>query len=222
MLKKFTLTLALIFSLILVMIFAMKFESPAVFAADTKGLQSAGAGEAYNVIPDKKSTHEKGKVKMIVFFDFFCPHCHQFDSVVVPLLQREYGDKLKITSVGYPIIYEDSVIPVEAYELAKAAGKGEEMKMAIFDAIYYQRKDGANHDVLVSLAKTIGLNAEKFQKDLKSGVRKKAALEGRELAQSYGAKSTPTVILDGNIFVRDNSLANISSIINKILEGKIK
>jgi len=214
MLKKFTLTLALIFSMISV--------SPAVFAADTKGLQSAGAGEAYNVIPDKKSTHEKGKVKMIVFFDFFCPHCHQFDSVVVSLLQREYGDKLKITSVGYPIIYEDSVIPVEAYELAKAAGKGEEMKMAIFDAIYYQRKDGANHDVLVSLAKTIGLNAEKFQKDLKSGVRKKAALEGRELAQSYGAKSTPTVILDGNIFVRDNSLANISSIINKILEGKIK
>ena len=214
MLKKFTLTLAMIFALISV--------SPAVFAADTKGLQLAGAGEAYNVIPDKKSTHEKGKVKMIVFFDFFCPHCHQFDSVVVSLLQREYGDKLKITSVGYPIIYEDSVIPVEAYELAKAAGKGEEMKMAIFDAIYYQRKDGANHDVLVSLAKTIGLNAEKFQKDLKSGVRKKAALEGRELAQSYGAKSTPTVILDGNIFVRDNSLANISSIINKILEGKIK
>lgn len=214
MLKKFTLTLALIFAMISV--------SPAVFAADTKGLQLVGAGEAYNVIPDKKSTHEKGKVKMIVFFDFFCPHCHQFDSVVVPLLQREYGDKLKITSLGYPIIYEDSVIPVEAYELAKAAGKGEEMKMAIFDAIYYQRKDGANHDVLASLAKTIGLNAEKFQKDLKSGVRKKAALEGRELAQSYGAKSTPTVILDGNIFVRDNSLANISSIINKILEGKIK
>lgn len=218
MLKKFTLILALIFA----MIFAMISVNTAVFAADTKGLKLGVAGEAYDVVPDKKSTHEKGKVKMTVFFDFFCPHCHQFDSVVVPLLKREYGDKLKITSVGCPIIYEDSVIPVEAYELAKAAGKGEEMKMAIFDAIYYQRKDGANHDVLVSLAKTIGLNAEKFRNDLKSGVRKNAALEGRELAQSYGAKSTPTIILDGNIFVRDNSLANISSIINKILEGKIK
>src|SRR4030067_183387 len=214
MLKKSTLVLAMIFALISV--------SPAVFAADTKGLQSAGAGEAYNVIPDKKSTHEKGKVKMIIFFDFFCPHCHQFYSVVVPLLKREYGDKLQITSMGYPIIYEDSVIPVEAYELAKAGGKGEEMKTAIFDAIYYQRKDGASHDVLVSIAKTNGLNAEKFQKDLKSGVKKKAAIEGRDLAKSYGATGTPTVILDGNIFIRDNSLANISSVISKILEGKIK
>ncbi len=210
MLKKFTLILVLLF------------VSTAVFAADNKGLQLGGADETYNILVDKKSTHEKGKVKMTVFFDFFCPHCHQFDSVVVPLLQREYGDKLKITSMGYPLIYEDSVIPIEAYELAKAAGKGEEMKMAIFDAIYYQRKDGASHDVLISIAKTIGLNADKFQKDLKSGAKKNAALEGRELAKSYGARSTPAIILDGNIFVKDNSLANISSIINKILEGKIK
>ncbi|HZX48713.1 MAG: hypothetical protein A2027_04195 [Thermodesulfovibrio sp. RBG_19FT_COMBO_41_18] len=210
MLKKFTLILVLIFI------------STSVFAADSKGLKLEGAAGTYNVIPDKKSTHEKGKVKMTVFFDFFCPHCHQFDSVVVPLLLREYGDKLKVTSLGCPIIYEDSVIPVEAFELAKAQGKGEEMKVAIFDAIYYQRKDGANHDLLVSIAKTIGLNAEQFQKDLKSGVKKKAALEGRDLAKSYGATGTPTVILDGNIFVRDNSLANISSVISKILEGKIK
>ncbi len=206
------------FALILVLIFI----STSVTAADNKGLQLGGAVETYSIIPDKKNTHEKGRVKMTVFFDFFCSHCHQFDSVVVPLLLREYGDKLKITSMGYPLIYEDSVIPIEAYELAKAAGKGEEMKGAIFDAIYYQRKDGANHEVLISLAKNIGLDVNKFQKDLKSGVKKKAALEGRELAMSYGARSTPTVILDGNILVRDNSLANISSLVNKILEGKLK
>ncbi|MCC6544095.1 MAG: DsbA family protein [Nitrospirae bacterium] len=210
MLKKFTLILVLIFI------------SAGVFAADDKGLKLDGASETYNIIHDKKSTHEKGKVKMTIFFDFFCPHCHQFDSVVVPLLLREYGDKLKVTFTGYPIIYEDSVIPVEAYELAKAEGKGEEMKTAIFDAIYYQRKDGANHDVLISIAKTIGMNGEKFQKNLESGVMKKTVLEGRELAKSYGANSTPTVILDGNILVKDNSLANVSSIISRILEGKIK
>ncbi|MEK6538958.1 MAG: DsbA family protein [Nitrospirota bacterium] len=202
-------------------IVALIFISTSVFAADNKGVQG-GADEKYTVVPDKKSTHEKGKVKMTIFFDFFCPHCHQFDSVVVPLLQREYGDKLKITSMGYPIIYEDSVIPVEAYELAKSEGKGEEMKRAIFDAIYYQRKDGANHDVLISIARTIGLNVDKFQKGLKSGAKKKVVLDGRDLAKSYGAKSTPAVILDGNIFIKDNSLANVSSVINKILEGKIK
>ncbi len=115
--------------------------------------------EKYTTVPDKKNTHESGKVKMVIFFDFFCPHCHEFDTVVVPLLQREYGKRLQVTYMGLPIIYEDSIIPVEAYELAKDEGKGEEMKNAIFDAIYYQRKDGANLDILTSLAKSIGLDA---------------------------------------------------------------
>ena len=181
---------------------------------------AAALNEQYVVVPDKKNTHESGKVKMVIFFDFFCPHCHQFDTVVVPLLQREYGKRLQVTYIGFPILYEDSVIPIEAYELAKDAGKGEEMKRAIFDAIYYQRKEGANPDVLSSLAKSIGLDGEKFKKMLASGEKKKEVLEGKDLAKSYGATSTPTVIIDGNMLIKDNSLATISSIINKILEGR--
>ena len=177
-----------------------------------------GLDEKYVIVPGKKSNHERGRVKITIFFDFFCPHCHQFDSVVMPLLQREYGDKLKVTAMGFPILYEDSVIPLEAYELAKDEGKGEEMKMAIFDAIYYQRKDGANHDVLFSIAKSVGLDVEKFRKGLTSGIKKKVVLEGKELAKSYGAKSTPTVIIDGNILLKDLSLAGLGSVINNILE----
>ena len=183
---------------------------------------AAATEEKHVVVPDKKNIHESGKVKMVIFFDFFCPHCHEFDTVVVPLLRSEYGKRLQVTYIGFPILYEDSVIPVEAYELAKDEGKGEEMKDAIFDAIYYQRKDGANTDVLASIAKSIGLDSEKFREKLSSGIKKKVALEGKELAKSYGAKGTPTVILDGNILIKDNSLPAISSVINKILEGDKK
>src|SRR4030066_1068134 len=131
--------------------------------------------EKYVVVPDKKSTHESGKVKMTIFFDFFCPHCHEFDTVIVSLLQREYGRRLEVTYKGLPIIYEDSIIPIEAYEIAKEGGKGEEMKEAIFDAIYYQRKDGAKLDVLSSLAKSIGLDSERFKKNLTLGIKKKGS-----------------------------------------------
>jgi len=185
-------------------------------------IYAAPPEEKYVVVPDKKSMHESGKVKMTIFFDFFCPHCHEFDTVVVSLLQREYGRRLEVTYKGLPIIYEDSIIPIEAYEIAKEEGKGEEMKEAIFDAIYYQRKDGANIDVLSSLAKSIGLDSERFKKNLTLGIKKKAVLESKDLAKSYGAKGTPTVILDGNILIKDNSLPVVTSIINKILEGDKK
>lgn len=206
---------------VFILVFLALFTTVA-YAAPQAQIQAQPQGEKFVVIPDKKNTHERGKVKITIFFDFFCPHCHQFDSVVIPLLEREYGKKLQITYVGYPIIYADSVIPVEAFELAKDEGKGEEMKNAIFDAIYYKRKEGANYDVLTSLAQSIGLNAEKFRKRLESGEKKKSVLDGKELAKSYGAKSTPTVIIDGNTLIKDNTLATVSSVIDKILAGDKK
>lgn len=206
---------------VFILVFLALFTTVA-YAAPQAQIQAQPQGEKFVVIPDKKNTHERGKVKITIFFDFFCPHCHQFDSVVIPLLEREYGKKLQITYVGYPIIYADSVIPVEAFELAKDEGKGEEMKNAIFDAIYYKRKEGANYDVLTSLAQSIGLNAEKFRKRLESGEKKKSVLDGKELAKSYGAKSTPTVIIDGNTLIKDNTLATVSSLIDKILAGDKK
>lgn len=179
---------------------------------------TAPRGTLYEVVPGKKSTHEAGKVKMIVFFDFFCPHCHKFDTVVLPLLKREFGDKLEVEAIGFPIIYADSTVPLEAYELAKDMGKGEEMKRAIFDAIYYERKDGANSEILSGIAGSIGLDKEKFKKDLRAGVKRARVLEGKALAQSYGAHGTPTIILDGNILMKKASLASISTVINMILE----
>lgn len=208
-----------------VLIFLLLFSTTVYAATESKTqlqIPSEPQGEKYVVLKDKKSTHDRGKVKITIFFDFFCPHCHQFDSVVMPLLEREYGKKLQVTYIGYPIIYQDSVIPIEALELAKDEGKGKEMKDAIFDAIYYKRKDGANIDVLTSLAQSIGLNAEKFKKRLESGEKKKIVENGKELAKSYGAKSTPTVIIDGNTIIKDNTLATVSSLVSKILEGDKK
>ena len=208
-----------------VLIFLLLFSTTVYAATESKTqlqIPAETQGEKYVVLKDKKSTHDRGKVKITIFFDFFCPHCHQFDSVVMPLLEREYGKKLQVTYMGYPIIYQDSVIPIEAFELAKDEGKGEEMKNAIFDAIYYKRKDGANIDVLTSLAQSIGLNAEKFKKRLESGEKKKVVESGKELAKSYGAKSTPTVIIDGNTIIKDNTLATVSSLVSKILEGDKK
>lgn len=208
-----------------VLIFLLLFSTTVYAATESKTQLQFPAetqGEKYVILKDKKSTHERGKVKITIFFDFFCPHCHQFDSVVMPLLEREYGKKLQVTYMGYPIVYQDSVIPIEAFELAKDEGKGEAMKNAIFDAIYYKRKDGANIDVLTSLAQSIGLNAEKFKKRLESGEKKKIVENGKELAKSYGAKSTPTVIIDGNTIIKDNTLATVSSLVSKILEGDKK
>ena len=97
---------------------------------------------SYTLFNGLESTHEPGKVKMVLFFDFYCTHCYEFDSDLVPELKREYEDKLEIELVAYPL-REESLVPIHAYESAKgySASTGERMREELFNAFYV---DGRN------------------------------------------------------------------------------
>ena len=55
----------------------------------------------FELLKDEPSLHRPGKVKVFEFADFYCPHCHHFEETAVPLLVKEFGDKVEITMVGF-------------------------------------------------------------------------------------------------------------------------
>ena len=58
----------------------------------------------FEILKDEPSTHQPGKVKVVEFADFYCPHCHHFEETGVPLLLKEFGSKVDITMIGFPVI----------------------------------------------------------------------------------------------------------------------
>ena len=94
---------------------------------------AAWAGKAelkgkFEILKDEVSTHKPGKVQLVEFADFYCPHCHRFDGEGVPLLEKEFGKKLDVTMVGYPVMPGKLPTAFDMYEQAKTMGKGDEMK----------------------------------------------------------------------------------------------
>jgi len=57
----------------------------------------------FEVHKGEVSTHTPGKVKLIEFADFYCPHCHHFEEAALPILQKEFGNKLKQPWSGFPV-----------------------------------------------------------------------------------------------------------------------
>ena len=49
----------------------------------------------YEILKDERSTHQPGKVKLVEFADFYCPHCHHFDGEGLPILEKEFGEVQK-------------------------------------------------------------------------------------------------------------------------------
>ncbi len=179
----------------------------------------------YEWLKDEPSTHQRGKVKVIEFADFYCPHCHHFEETGLPLLVKEFGSKLDVTMVGFPVIRGKLPTAFDMYEQAKSMGKGNEMKAVLFRTIHKDKIDGVlDRSIRALLIKEVGLDVAAFEAGLESGKPAKAFEDGRRLGERVKLNSTPALVLDGNIKVDGANMTadNVITIIRSILEHDAK
>jgi thiol:disulfide interchange protein DsbA len=179
----------------------------------------------FEVVTGEVSTHTPGKVKMMEFADFYCPHCHQFDETGLPLLVKEFGSKLEVTMVGFPVIRGKLPTPFDMYEQAKMMGKGNEMKTVLFRTIHKDKIDGVlDRSIRDVLIREVGLDPKAFEDGMASGKPAKAVEDGKRWGERIKVSSTPSILLDGNIKVDGVNMTpdNVITIIRSILENDKK
>jgi thiol:disulfide interchange protein DsbA len=176
---------------------------------------------------NKPTTYEPGKVKITEFLKFNCGHCYSLNQQL-PALKKKYGDRLEITYK--PMLWRS--LPqdqgfrksIEAYIIAERMGKGEEMKDALFNAMFVEKKDLTSDIMLGDIARSVGLGDD-FITALKNGDAKDEAEANIRLAESYQVDETPTIIINGNLKVNPSMtnedmtqmLSNLDSISGSLL-----
>lgn len=179
----------------------------------------------FELLKDEPSTHQRGKVKIIEFADFYCPHCHHFDETGLPLLVKEFGSKIEVTMVGYPVIRGKLPTAFDMYEQAKTMGKGNEMKTVLFRTIHKDKFDGVlDRSIRSLLIREVGLDVAAFEAGLESGKPAKAFEDGRRWGERIKVSSTPSLLLDGNIKIDGANMTpeNAITVIRSILETDAK
>jgi thiol:disulfide interchange protein DsbA len=176
----------------------------------------------YELMEQETSQHEAGKVILFEFADFYCSHCHMFERVVGTKLKKEFGDKLEIRMVGFPVISGKLPTVFEMYNQAVTMGKGPEMKQFLFQAIHDKDIQVFDKTMRSLLIKEVGLNTAEFEKGLASGKPFKTLAKGREWGERIKVEHTPTVVLDGNIRVANLTFENLKTVIQSILDQDSK
>lgn len=174
----------------------------------------------FELLKDEPSSHQPGKVKLVEFADFYCPHCHRFDGEGLPILEKEFGNKLDVTMIGYPVIAGKLPTAFDMYEQAKMMGKGNEMKRVLFRTIHKDKVTGIlDRTLRQALIREVGLDPKAFEEGLESAKPAKAFEEGRKWGDRIKVQQTPTVLLDGNIKVEQIDPDNLKVIIQSILDA---
>ncbi len=165
------------------------------FSPISAGAETSIKGN-YQQLQGHQFKYDGKTVEIIEFLSFYCDGCYAFEKSV-PVIKGNFPKKIKWKI--FPLYWgEGSPKPGEAYYLAEEAGKGEQMKAALFNAHFVEKKDIGNMDVLEGIGSKLGLGFD-FSRKLRAGEKSKHVQLALAMAEMYKVDETPTLIIAGNI-----------------------
>jgi hypothetical protein len=161
------------------------------------------SGTALNGPVDPEVDHILGRadapLTLVEYTDFECPSC-QTAAGVVSRLRADLGDELCFVMRHFPIAdaHLNSLEAAEAVETAGAQGRLWEMH----DAIYRSRRP-PDRDGLRKIARKIGLDQERFEREMGGHVHADRVKRDFETGLLSGVNGTPTFYVNGERYDGD-------------------
>ncbi|WP_455242162.1 thioredoxin domain-containing protein [Petrachloros mirabilis] len=153
-------------------------------------------------------------ITIVEFSDFECPFC-QKSVGVLKVLQRLYGEKIRIVYRDYPgPNHSDAAPAAEAAQCANELGKFWEYH----DLLFERQSAGRGWDFL-GLAKETGLPEEAFAKCLSSGRYRQEVLNDMQEGLRLGISSTPTFFINGRPMVGAQTVSDFQAMIDPLLNA---
>jgi protein-disulfide isomerase len=137
------------------------------------------------------------------FGDFQCPPCSVM-ALVLKKTEEEHGSRLRVIFHHFPLPNHPHARPAAlAAEAADLQGKFWDMH----DLLYREQTSWSKADnipvLFESYAKSIGLDMERFEKDLKSPALLERIESDHKLGASRGVTSTPTLFVNNVLLPAD-------------------
>ncbi len=175
-------------------------------------------GERVYDIPmeDSGRIGEGNEIVITEFSDFQCPFC----SRVVPMFDdviKHYGpQKASMVFKHFPLsFHKQAGLAAEAALAANAQGKFADMYHKMFD-----NQKALERVDLEKYAQEIGLNLDRFKKDLDNGSYKKAVEADMALGQKVSVGGTPTIFINGRLYNGERTAEDMIKVIDQKILGK--
>ncbi|WP_019139833.1 thiol:disulfide interchange protein DsbA/DsbL [Noviherbaspirillum massiliense] len=152
-------------------------------------------GVDYRTLATPQQTDSTGKVEVIEFFWYACPHCYAFDPALSDWVKKQ-GDRIAFKRV--PVNFRESFIPQQKMFYAlEAMGKLDELHKKIFNAIHVERKSLDTDAAVTDFVTSQGVDKQKFLELYNSfGVQSKVR-RATQLQSAYEVDGVPLIAING-------------------------
>jgi protein-disulfide isomerase len=155
-------------------------------------------------------------VTIALFTDFQCPYCAR----ILPLLNQvleKYQGKVKLVFKNFPL----STHQFARKAAAAALAAGKQGKFWELHDRLFQNYNRLNDQVVQEQAKELGLDLQKFDKDMADPQIMQVINQDMQDGAKAGVRGTPTLFVNGSL-LRNTNLEGFQAAIDKELEKRGK
>ena len=182
------------------------------------------AGSEYLVL-DKRVPVDApaGKVEVVEFFSYNCPHCNDFE----PALEawaKTAPKEVAFRRIPVPFVGNDVEAKQRLYYALEAMGKVDEFQPKVFNAIHKQRQNVNGDANIIAWVAANGIDGAKFKEVFTSfGVASKAK-RASQMTDAYKVAGVPAMAVAGRWYVDGETAGNMTNVLQVVnfLVGEAK
>jgi protein-disulfide isomerase len=159
----------------------------------------------------------QGDVTMVEFFDYNCGYCKRALDDMMTLIKSD--PKLRVVLKEMPVLSQGSL---EAAQVGAALTMQDKSGKRYLD--FHQKlltgRGQADKARALAVAKEVGADMPRLEKDMASAEIKLALEESMKLAEAFGIQGTPSYVVGNEVLVGAVGLKELQSKINNARCGK--
>ncbi len=170
------------------------------------------AGVEYRELSAAQPADTAGKIEVIEFFWYGCPHCYNFEPVLTPWVKKLPKD---VQFRRIPAIFNDEwELSARAYYTLEAIGEGERLHKPLFDAVHQDtRLKVANEAALTEWLGKHGVDTKKFAAAYRSFSVEGKVKRAKQLTQAYKIEGVPAMAVNGKYVVMTDNIKSFEQML---------
>lgn len=169
---------------------------PWASAALAQGVPQEGI--EYATLAQRVPSETQGKIEVLEFFWYGCPHCNRFEPALEDWAKRLPGD---VVLKRVPVAFRDDMVPHQRiYFALEAMNQIEAMHRKVFYAIHVDRNPLANIDQIAPFMAANGLDRARFTEIYNSFAVQTKTVRAKQLSDAYKIDGVPSMGIGGRFF----------------------
>jgi protein-disulfide isomerase len=160
----------------------------------------------------------QGDVTVVEFFDYNCGYCKRAMSDMLDLMKNDA--KLKFVLKEFPVLGEGSMQAAQVAAAVRMQDKSGGKKYLEFHQKLLTGRGPADKARALAVAKEIGLDVARIEKDMAGDEVKAQLEESFKLAEALGLNGTPSYVVGNDVVVGAVGLNTLKEKVNAARCGK--